>query len=953
MLKKVKIFMLAFLAMVAVFLIYSIFFRSPEITRQDGTNVTKIQEPEFDEDAPVFGQTKIGQVKESEFRQVDKNTGQVTRIFRFQELVNPKERGPYLNLIKPSMILYQGRYAYEIVSELGNVEIQDVAGIISPKSARLTKNVVITVTPRENPNLVLSTILMDQLDYDSERSQFSTEGPLKMLSDDAELYGTGMTLIYNEPLNRLELLVIETIDHIRLKNVRDMTADSDGAADASETEPPASQARASAPAPADTQSAGADTEDAVPTYYECEITENVKIEYGPDIVIDADEKLVLQNILWSNQDREPAGQTASPPPATSDSQPGRPVPQTPAAAASADAAQNAAPDDAEPTVEVIVTCNGRLTVRPMKFPNPSLSVPPRLIELFGTPVTVSRVIAEPAPTLSNIAECARLAYNLDAEIMSMYTGAGLDRIALSLNRDLSGIETTGYLQWFRASNTAKIIGPGRLYSCSSDSASAQDPDSEMNFTGVMDLLFADAPASDDLSLLSLKTARLAGGFNARLNRDKPAWMTADQADFIFAEDNMLSRADLSGNVNFTSEQAPDEQLSASSSSITSDKAQLHFEKDNQLRRADMSGSVCFSSDEGMLRTETAQIEFALDAATGKSYPFMLHSTSASVLETAAEPDRRKTRLKAERIDYDLTSGNAFALGPVRFEFYTQARPGGSAGDVPIVITSQKNARFFARENTAEFNGDVVAERKTPGAEFTQTQTVTGDTLTVNLMENQGLRHVNVAGQKVLFDNIRNRTGQIISHVRLKCLELDYDEIDKTIIATGPGSIEVNNEKVAAPDEADLGAFSLQRPCFARIENFDSLTWYTEQNRLIAGSEDKTMHIGYWPIVDGKLGQITHTSATKVTADFIETPDGRNELTLLTAENGVEYREEGGNELIGETLVYEPEKSLVSVDGLPGSPCLLNGARVENIRYYLDTGKITSTIPTAPGAIPAP
>lgn len=985
--RKIRIFIIGLLSIVAVFLVYLLLFRSPLIRIDTEGTGEDIEVRRVGENAPTFGDTKIGGAEVTEFRQVDKATGEVKRVFGFEKLLNPRQRGPHMDLLRPYMHLYQGRYKYEIRSDTGMVEVEEAAGTLAPKSARLTQNVTIYIKDKTDPDTILGTIYMEHLDYESERSQFSTTGPIEMFSDQAQLTGKGMVLIYNEPGNRLEYLEIPEIDRILLKNVSDPGGSGSSPQDENETQAAGtSPVREETPGGQTVAEAEPAAEKAEKVYYECELAEDVRIEYGPDIIINADEKLTLRNILFGDSSPGASESPAQDAPNENNAGSDTAQPQNPSDNKTNEESQ------AEETLEVIVTCRGAMTIEPMTTAGSSLAPPQRLLELFGAPVRVQQIVsARQGETIQEIAQCARLAYNMDSEIMSMFTDSRHEQIRLKLDQERSGLVTSGHLQWYRSSNSAKIFGPGKLLRYREKNAPSEaNIESEMDFQGVMDLLFAESQGAKAGQTFELQKAQFAGGFQARVNRDNPAYMSAGFADFIFKNENQLERANLRRDVNFTSQKAGQSAATAtahkadlyftgdnriaradldgdvhfistepgeSPSSMRSEKANLLFKDDNQLRQADMSGSVRLTSTDGNLHTENAQVLFAMNPATGTSRPIMFHANAPSVLETA--PSRktdRKTRLKARQIDYDLITGNAVAAGPVEFSFYPEPTPGSEQGssDVPIVIHATQNAKFYSRRDRAEFHGDVVAERKDIRPEYTQTDICKGDTLLVNLGPSQGLKDVSMRGQKVFFDSIRKKLSLTLSHIRLKCTQLDYDEMTRIILAHGPGSIEVNNENVQVkPDREQAERFSLNSPCFARIDGFDLLEWKIDENLLDARARDKSIHIGYWPIEDGEMGQIVHASSTHVIAEFYQTPEGRNELEKFRAFDGVEYREEDGNELIGDVLVYTPAKQLITVDGTGNSPCLVNGSRVDRIRYHLDTGKISSEISTTPGALPAP
>jgi hypothetical protein len=146
----------------------------------------------------------------------------------------------------------------------------------------------------------------------------------------------------------------------------------------------------------------------------------------------------------------------------------------------------------------------------------------------------------------------------------------------------------------------------------------------------------------------------------------------------------------------------------------------------------------------------------------------------------------------------------------------------------------------------------------------------------------------------------------------------------------------------------LTGFSLRRPCWAIVENFDSLQYFAESNRIIADAGSEKLLINYFPVVDDKLGRQVEARAGFVEAFLYRTIDGQTELATLTAENGVTY-EDDDNQFIGSRLFYDHKKTAMKVNGDQYRSCYLNGAIVDNIEYDLKTGRKKAQV-VSPGAL---
>jgi hypothetical protein len=325
----------------------------------------------------------------------------------------------------------------------------------------------------------------------------------------------------------------------------------------------------------------------------------------------------------------------------------------------------------------------------------------------------------------------------------------------------------------------------------------------------------------------------------------------------------------------------------------------------------------------------------------------------------------ETLFHARTINYDKTTGNAIALGPVKFTFYSEEDKNSEFSSVPrpSIITAAKNTEFFAGKdqtiNRIVFNEDVVGTRKTQTPAYMQKNSFFGQQLIVDLAPGRGnssetnIKHITVREGKVKLESQRFVNELMLNHIRLTCSRIDYRTDDEVIIATGPGDIQINNENAPTLEKDDGAKISLKRPCFALIDGFDKLKWSIPKNYITADGKSRSVNMAYLPIANGQKGDIVRASATHLRADFIETVTGRNELTTLKASGGVYYEEQGGNKLRGDQLLYNVENSLMTITGSQGQQCFVNGALVPRIEYDLQTGKIKTKLSTSPGAISFP
>ncbi|GAG47033.1 unnamed protein product, partial [marine sediment metagenome] len=174
-----------------------------------------------------------------------------------------------------------------ITADKGDVQIETAAGKTSPKDAKLIGNVVIHIVPIEGGNISEGFIYLDDVTYISEKSQFSTDGPVKFVSADAQMLATGMELVYNDELDQLEFLRIINLESLRIRPSSQSTLFSSRqpSGDASgETETSATPSKDV-------------TEEAKGRRYRCLFSKNVFVDH-PEQVILSDE-LFINNIFES------------------------------------------------------------------------------------------------------------------------------------------------------------------------------------------------------------------------------------------------------------------------------------------------------------------------------------------------------------------------------------------------------------------------------------------------------------------------------------------------------------------------------------------------------------------------------------------------------------------------------------------------------------------------------
>ncbi len=320
----------------------------------------------------------------------------------------------------------------------------------------------------------------------------------------------------------------------------------------------------------------------------------------------------------------------------------------------------------------------------------------------------------------------------------------------------------------------------------------------------------------------------------------------------------------------------------------------------------------------------------------------------------------RTIFVAQKIDYCAATGNTAASGPSELVFYTSDMIHTEAGKkkktIPVKVTARKKAEFFPALSQVIFEGDCLCTTVREDSGLQQKYTLSGQKLTVNLSEDKderssdltpGIDHLTASGGVVRLVTLKTAGKKFLGGVELKCAQFDYDAAQQLFLATGPGTIAMDNSRVSEPNE-EVGRFSLRRPCWAIVENFDTLKYFLEENRIVADARSQEILIDYFPIVNGQYGQHAVATASHVEAFLYQTADGQSELSTLIASGGITYKDDD-NQFVGSELFYDHNEFIMKVKGDKFQPCYFNGALVDGIEYNVRTAEGTVKI-IAPGAL---
>lgn len=935
-----------------------------------------------DPQARQIDQTKIIGVNQARYTILDPQTRQVRRIFGFERLVNPGAQSNNWQVLKPYMYVFEDRFRCRMDADKGDIQVEDSGSTPVPQDAQLTGKVVIRLLPTQGQKFTETVILLDDLNYSSERSEFFTNGPVELISAQARLVGKGMLMMHNPANGRIEYFQIKDLEYLRLKNAvsSKLFGSESGTAAGKAGDGTARPEAAKKPAPAkpvdsDAKAASgmARTEPnstdmlTAPLLYQCALRDNVEIQYARQAIIKGAQEITILNMLFGPQ----PGSEASDEPAAQQSaatavQPVVSKAQSPETLLEGELPweqrtklpQVPADDD---TTDVIVTCDGGVVVRPMDGLYDGKTEVSLDVQVTGKPLLIQRLDAAAGQTPYTMVQCQSLQYNPSQEVLKLFVGEFEKTVRLNMNADGGYLETTGNVLWDRKSSYALVDGPGKMVfePSSGKTESAVKPEmaslsgpAQVTFGQKMDVFFAEAPQSAQ-GEIALAAVNLAGGMKAEMKNSSTLRTQAQSARLEFNPGNQLARVELDGDVQFASE------AEQGKSQAQADKAVLSFAAENTLTTADFKGHVAFDAAQGTFTSGDAKIQFAKNES-GQLEPVALTSTTEAVMVSKSDKaDQKPARFEAQRIDYELSKGSAIAQGPVVFSFFTPADANDPGSSLPVTITAQKNAEFITGSGKSirqvVFNDNVIGDATEEKPREKTIRRFYGDKLTVDLGTDPNGRttisHVAVTDGNVRLEARRFLEQALVSHVKLSCERFDYDHATRMIAAAGPGKIELNNQEVVTDPKTPAGSLDLRQPCYALVEGFKTLTWNIPTQQITAVGGDKSLSLGYITMKDGNPDKVTKAQSMQTILQLAKDATDRTVLSELLAEGGIYLEQVGQHVLAGQKLRYTGADGWVHIEGTDAQPCFVDGVKVPVVDYNMQTGQLKTRLSTTPGAIP--
>ncbi len=859
-------------------------------------SASELKLPQTTEQPQTFGQTTIHAAEQSYYVIRDPLTKEVRQVFGFARLANPGSQSVRWQVEKPYMIFYESGVEIRLDADKGLFQIERSAGGILPKDAQLEGHVTILLTPRGDSELAETTLSFDDLMFSSERTEFSTDGPVRMASSQVDMSGRGLVLLFDAESGQVEYLHILQLDAMRLRNLV-------------KAEMPNPAAAADSPQNDNSVETSVPSSSAAAPHYQCIIQDQVKIRYGDQLVVAGAEQVSFQNIMLARQGEKKDAATQTPKASSPDTA------DTPDAAALSAQRPSAADitgvnDDRR---DVVVTCNGGIVFELMG--KPAHTPTAMTVQMQGLPLRIEQPDAQHPDQPQPIVNCGLLRYDMAADVLNLSAQEWTGGVQLGGGADSAGrIHTEGPVVWDRRANRAEIAGPGTIWL---DGKAGEN--GQIAFSGQMQLFFADAPSQE--SSLQLKSVNLTGGVTADLHGQTALRTVAQTALLAFGQDNTLTSAKLDGAV----------ELNAEGGRLQTESATVSFSADengNPTPTVFQTGSQASlqtgnaADTQPPARFEAKRITYDLAGGSG-----VAHGPVKFVFYQPADPD----------------SGQLTAYWPMEIN---------ADGDTEFIAGAKQQIE------TVIFNRNVSGVRTQQFAAFTQEDAFRADKMVIGLGRaadgRTGIQKITLRDGDVYAESKRTHELLKLAHTRLNCTQIVYDQSAGRLTATGPGQIELDNSK-AQPSASSEGspAAVLSGPSFAQLKGFETIEWTNADRRIIADGGSGQLELAYIPLIDGKPDKMIRAAAGKVAMALSDDADGRTQLARLDAMDRVFFEEQGKNILEGAALTYDAAagNGWLSITGQEGRPCMADGARVPYIHYNIATGDLETRLSTIPGAVP--
>ena len=356
--RKLIIGLIATGLVASLFWAYALIMDAKPIEVRNVVGSDDLEMPESGDAVQQEGDTDVRVAEKARYVILDPETKEMTRVFGFDKLLNQGMDASRRQVESPYMIFYDPDYQCRVDADAGMFQVDPSGSNSMPKDARLNGNVKIHVTPRPGSKISETIVEMDDLVFSSERSEFATDRKVHIKSEQVELKGTGLIVIFDPASGRIDYLRIRDLEEIRMQGLMDSKSGTESVnaeTDTASADLTPVQLTDDSSIPSEKVEGDEAKSPAPLKYYQCILEDNVEIKYGNEIVVAGADEVNIQNISFDQtaKTNEVSGRAKDKPEKVKKSDP--------SAGQKAVASQNI-----EPGSEVLVTCDGGIILKPMK-----------------------------------------------------------------------------------------------------------------------------------------------------------------------------------------------------------------------------------------------------------------------------------------------------------------------------------------------------------------------------------------------------------------------------------------------------------------------------------------------------------------------------------------------------------------------------------------------------------
>ena len=324
----------------------------------------------------------------------------------------------------------------------------------------------------------------------------------------------------------------------------------------------------------------------------------------------------------------------------------------------------------------------------------------------------------------------------------------------------------------------------------------------------------------------------------------------------------------------------------------------------------------------------------------------------------SDSEQERTVFLTQDINYSVASRDAVATGNSVLTFYVSDFLGGDDQmRAPVTVSCDETVKFTPSNDQVIFTGNCVCSsaRQESQSDILAEVSLSAPKLIVDLLGEQetsegvlaDIRRITASGEGATATRlsiVRSNYEKFLGGIEIRCPKFEFDSLNRTLIAQGPGVLKVDNSKVAVSDEA--GRFDLRQPCYALVRNFKSLEYNFDTNKIVAHNDKERIYIDYFPLSQEQR-QPAIMSAGTIEVELVETEAGEIKLWTLLAKDGVSMQDED-KMFEGSELILDEMRQIIRAKGSDERPAYFNGILFDGIEYDLVSGQVRDVQIRGPG-----